>query len=135
MVDGDAQDYAEGHDLHSVGIGKKMDIREVCGHAANQTQIRRKSTDHVPFILIAELKASGGHYKLKNWLFFRDESGQDHQDALLEMHSGVALHSSKVLIFVQSFIAKEGDYIRSYISKNPTNLEPLAKFIRRAIFS
>ena len=37
-----------------------------------------------------------------SWLFFQDESGQDHQNAPLEVHGGVALHSSKVWSFVQS---------------------------------
>ena len=37
-----------------------------------------------------------------SWLFFQDESGQDHQNAPLEVHGGVALHSSKVWSFVKS---------------------------------
>ncbi|MDE0530727.1 MAG: DUF3800 domain-containing protein [Albidovulum sp.] len=37
-----------------------------------------------------------------SWLFFQDESGQDHQNAPLEVRGGVALHSSKVWSFVKS---------------------------------
>ena len=37
-----------------------------------------------------------------SWLFFQDESGQDHRNAPLEVRGGVALHSSRVWSFVKS---------------------------------
>jgi len=64
MVDGDTQDHAEGHDLHSVGIGKKMDVGEIGDHL-KYAQICIKTTGPAPLILKIALKALGCHCKLK----------------------------------------------------------------------